>query len=73
MAQNVYVKSSIWAGEKSWYVGLTPSFPNAGPCDKLGSWYAKLERPESAFAIARSHARKLGGEVIECPCFVGLE
>lgn len=70
--QNVYIKPSTWAGDLRFYVGYQPSNPNAHPCNRLGSYFIRVDNLNSARCIAAAEAKRLGGRVIECAHYVGL-
>ena len=70
---NVYIKPMTWAGKLTFYVGYQPSDPTADYCMRLGGFFIAESRLSAARAIAAAEAVRIGGEVIECPHYVGLE
>lgn len=71
--QNVYVKPMSWAGELRFYVGYQPSNPNEHPCHRLGQYFIQVDNLRTATCIADAEAKRIGGNVIVCDHFVGLE
>lgn len=72
MATAIYIKPMTWAGKLEFFVGLQPSNPAADPCNRLGSYFIRTCRFESAKAIADHEAARLGVDVVTCEHYVGL-
>lgn len=71
----IYIKSVTWAGKLRFYVassghGHKPSDPKADPCSRLGGYFHETDSKRTAEAVARWSAN--GGEIVECPHYVGL-
>lgn len=69
----IYIKPMTWAGELEFYVGDQPSNSAAHPCGRLGRYFLRTERIETARAVAAYEAHRLNGSVVECPHYVGYE
>ena len=73
MTTVIYVKPVMWAGRLEVYLGTEPSRPSADPCSRLGRYFLKARSLDSARAVARAEAERLGVPWVECPIYVGLE